>query len=96
GIGIPKEKIETIFDRFEQVDKSLTRKREGSGIGLSIVKTLVELHGGNINVISKLGVGSEFIFKLPVAVINEKIVDKSTSYESKIDKISIEFSDIYN
>lgn len=96
GIGIPIEKIETIFDRFEQVDKSLTRKREGSGIGLSIVKTLVELHGGNINVISKLGVGSEFIFKLPVAVINEKIVDKSTSYESKIDKISIEFSDIYN
>jgi signal transduction histidine kinase len=55
GIGIPEDKQESIFDRFIQVDKSLSRNREGSGIGLSIVKSLVELHGGTISLKSELG-----------------------------------------
>ena len=52
GIGIPKEKQHIIFERFRQIDKSLTREHEGSGIGLSLVKSLVELHKGNISLIS--------------------------------------------
>jgi two-component system CheB/CheR fusion protein len=66
GIGIPKEKQHIIFERFRQIDKSLTREHEGSGIGLSLVKSLVELHKGNISLISEPGCGSEFIIELPV------------------------------
>lgn len=97
GIGIPKDKLDMIFDRFGQVDKSLTRNREGSGIGLSLVKTLVEMHGGKIMVNSTVGEGSEFIIDLPALVLEEKEVNKDAIfYDSKIDKINIEFSDIYS
>lgn len=96
GIGIPKDKLDAIFDRFCQVDRSLTRNREGSGIGLSLVKTLVEMHGGKIMVNSTVGEGSEFIFDLPVIVLDEKEVSDAIFYDSKIDKINIEFSDIYS
>lgn len=95
GIGIPDDKIKLIFDRFEQVDKTLTRKREGSGIGLALVKKLVELHGGSINVVSKLSEGSEFIIELPVTVIDDEKIETS-DFENKVDKINIEFSDIYS
>jgi PAS domain S-box-containing protein len=96
GIGIPEAKINNIFNRFEQVDKTFTRKREGSGIGLALVKSLVELHGGSISVNSKINEGSEFIVNLPVTIAeNEEICTEST-FDSKVDKISIEFSDIYS
>lgn len=65
GLGIAKEELTNIFERFRQVDNSLTRKNEGSGIGLSIVKSLVELHGGEITVQSELNKGTRFIVKLP-------------------------------
>ena len=69
GIGIAPEKIESIFEMFEQVDQSLERTRGGLGIGLTIVKRLVELHGGQISVRSEgPGRGSEFIVRLPVLV----------------------------
>ncbi|WP_147568577.1 PAS domain-containing sensor histidine kinase, partial [[Clostridium] dakarense] len=64
GIGICKDKIDMIFDRFMQVDNSLTRRCEGSGIGLSLVKSLVEMHDGKINVYSEVGKGSEFVFEI--------------------------------
>lgn len=96
GIGIPEEKLKTIFNRFEQVDKTFTRKREGSGIGLALVKSLVEIHGGSINVISKINEGSEFIIELPVTIIENEETDIELTYESKVDKINIEFSDIYS
>lgn len=99
GIGIPEEKQKSIFDRFIQVDKSLSRNREGSGIGLSIVKSLVKMHGGNIDIISKWGKGSEFIIKLPNRRVQEnKKRSSSNSYleSNKIERIKIEFSDIYN
>ncbi|MEQ8156722.1 MAG: GAF domain-containing sensor histidine kinase, partial [Clostridiaceae bacterium] len=69
GIGIPEDKLNEIFDRFRQVDKSFTRKTEGSGIGLSLVKSLVEMHGGTISAESKYGEGTKFIIKLPVRVL---------------------------
>ena len=100
GIGIPDDKVNLIFDRFRQVDKSFTRDCEGSGIGLSLVKSLVEMQGGTIRVESKYGVGTKFIIKFPVKVSKHdsfeesiKVVDYSINdFE---DRIRIEFSDIY-
>jgi PAS domain S-box-containing protein len=68
GIGIPKEMQPRIFDRFVQVDRSLERSQGGLGIGLTLVKRLVELHGGGVEVHSDgPGKGSEFVVRLPVA-----------------------------
>jgi PAS domain S-box-containing protein len=66
GIGIPKEEFKKIFDRFYQVDSSLTRKVGGTGIGLNISKKYIELHEGHIWVKSEVGKGSTFSFTLPL------------------------------
>ena len=67
GEGIPPEDLPNIFERFYRVDKSRARVTGGSGLGLTIAKRLVEAHGGNITVESKLGKGSCFSFTLPIA-----------------------------
>jgi signal transduction histidine kinase len=67
GIGIAKEDIERIFQRFTQIDSSASRSQGGTGLGLAITKELVELHGGQIRVQSKLGKGSSFIFTMPIS-----------------------------
>lgn len=72
GIGIHRDLQEKIFERFEQADKSLSRRQEGSGIGLALTKQLVEMHNGIINIISEYGKGSEFIIKLPINTIHNK------------------------
>lgn len=95
GIGIPKGKQKLIFERFHQVDKSLTRSHEGSGIGLSIVKSLVELHEGNIKVKSEYKKGTEFILELPVKLVRSKNSLYNNSHGDNIEKINIEFSDIF-
>lgn len=103
GIGIQKDKQDLIFQRFRQVDKSLTRSHEGSGIGLSLVKSLVELHGGTIKVESEYGKGSEFIIVLPALVkegscnntLDEAAATSSRLSDSKVEAINVEFSDIY-
>ncbi|WP_291637859.1 HAMP domain-containing sensor histidine kinase [Clostridium sp.] len=96
GIGIQEDKLELIFQRFRQVDKSFTRNREGSGIGLSLVKALVEMHDGTITVKSEYGMGSEFIVELPIVTINEEAQTKLYSqYEdSRLERVKVEFSDI--
>lgn len=66
GIGIREEQQPFIFDRFMQASTSITSGRESTGLGLAITKTYLKLMGGNIEVHSKVNVGSEFIFKLPV------------------------------
>ncbi|MBC7249552.1 MAG: GAF domain-containing sensor histidine kinase [Anaerolineae bacterium] len=66
GIGIPRKELDRVFDRFYQVEPSLSRRYEGMGLGLSIAKGMVELHGGRIWVESEVGKGSTFIFCLPV------------------------------
>ncbi len=66
GIGIPADKLPHVFDRFYQVDDSNTRKAEGTGIGLTLTKELIQLMGGTIHVKSVLGQGSEFTVRLPV------------------------------
>ncbi len=67
GIGIEKDKFASIFESFEQVDGSIERKYGGTGLGLSVSKQLVELHGGEIKVESEPGKGSTFIFTLPIS-----------------------------
>ncbi len=67
GIGIPKDRMETIFRSFEQADGSIAREYGGSGLGLSITRQLVELHKGKIWVDSEVGQGSTFYFTLPIA-----------------------------
>ena len=93
GIGIPIDIQDMIFERFVQVDKSLTRLNEGSGIGLSIVKSIVELNKGEIYLDSDGENGTEFEILLP----NEKLEDYEydNNYKVNLDKIELEFSDIY-
>lgn len=99
GIGIEKQKLKIIFERFRQVDKSLNRNNEGSGIGLSLVKSLVEMHKGNICVKSEYGKGTEFTVELPVKLVEEKNEIKNTNdyiIGSELEKMKIEFSDIHH
>lgn len=93
GIGIPIDIQDMIFERFVQGDKSLTRLNEGSGIGLSIVKSIVELNKGEIYLDSDGENGTEFEILLP----NEKLEDYEydNNYKVNLDKIELEFSDIY-
>jgi two-component system phosphate regulon sensor histidine kinase PhoR len=70
GIGIPKEDLEHIFNRFYTVDKAHSRKLGGSGLGLSITKTIIEKHKGKINASSVIGEGTEFIITLPLELEN--------------------------
>ena len=65
GLGIPKEDIPRLFERFYRVDKTRSRKLGGVGLGLAIVKHIVMSYGGNIEVRSKKGKGSEFIIEIP-------------------------------
>lgn len=71
GIGIPKEKISELFTEFYQIDNSLARRFEGTGLGLALTKKLIELQGGTISVESIDGVGSTFTFKLPISQENK-------------------------
>jgi len=65
GIGIPKDKLNKVFEKFSQVDNSSTRKYEGTGLGLPIVKSIIEMHNGHIWAESGQGQGTTFIFTLP-------------------------------
>jgi signal transduction histidine kinase len=80
GIGIPENKLVTIFDMFSQVESALSRSRGGLGIGLSLTQRLVQLHGGTVVAHSNgLGAGSEFVVRLPLdpGVIESKAADQA-------------------
>jgi len=66
GVGIPATEQERIFDRFTRVDNSLTRKTPGAGLGLFLVKAVIEAHGGRVWVESQPGQGSTFNFTIPI------------------------------
>ena len=94
GIGISKEKIDHIFQRFYQVDNLLSRGSEGSGIGLCIVDEIIRMHGGNINIESEINKGTTFEIVLNVSKSN--FIDKE---EEKTDRnikdiVKVEMSDI--
>ncbi|KGN02313.1 histidine kinase [Clostridium novyi A str. 4570] len=98
GIGISKSHQQIIFERFFQIDKSLSRNQEGSGVGLSLVKSFVDLHNGSIKLNSQIDNGSEFLITLPVTHLKDKdilIYSDISPYEFKSDQLNIEFSDIY-
>ncbi|HID0824798.1 TPA: ATP-binding protein, partial [Clostridium botulinum] len=94
GVGIPSDKLESIFERFFQIDKTLKKNKEGTGIGLHLVKSFVEMHNGKVTINSELGKGTEFIIKLPAIVCEEQIKSKNVVYEANIERINMEFSDI--
>jgi len=97
GEIISKEDKELIFSKFIQVENHIRRQNEGSGIGLYLVKCLVELHEGEIWVNSEVECGTEFVFYIPIKTINseEDIKIYSIEQHSIIEKCNIEFSDIY-
>lgn len=95
GVGIPNDKLKFIFTKFAQVDTTLSRNAEGSGVGLSLVKRFVELHKGKIEVESKEGIGSKFTVSL---LNNKKRLKESRGLNKFItdsEKMHIEFADIY-
>ncbi len=68
GVGIEKNDLPRIYDRFTQLDQSLSRKHEGTGLGLALCKEVIEFMGGTINVVSEIGVGSTFYFDLTLPI----------------------------
>jgi len=91
GIGIPKEDMENLFRYFSPLDMSMTRKQNGAGLGLAVSKGMVELHGGNMWVISEPGIGSKFIFTIPVYkrheefnLLIEEAIEKARHNDNKI------------
>ena len=95
GIGIEEKNLVVLFDRFKQVDKSLSRNTEGTGIGLSLVKSIVELHSGRIYAESEVGKGSKFTFKLPSRNITNENVIHCNKISSKNESVKVELSDIH-
>src|SRR5690606_14812089 len=91
GPGIPANMQQTIFEKFRPVGSRETRAFEGSGMGLSIVKTFVELHQGTIKVLSGSEGGSEFIVQLPVKVFKE-----ADEIKSDPGRLGPQFSEILN
>jgi signal transduction histidine kinase len=107
GIGIPEDKLSIIFDRYKQVDGNYIRNREGSGIGLSLVKVFTEAHGGNISVTSANMKGTTFHIRLPAKkLITNQISEVERNFSTsrapfivstgEVSRINIEFSDIYS
>lgn len=99
GIGIPSEMKDEIFNRFIKLDNSLSRKAEGSGMGLALVKLLVELHKGNITLNSNVNFGTEFVIELPTVDASLEVCaarQKKVNFEKNItESVEMEFSDIY-
>ena len=90
GIGIPKDKLEHIFERFNQGNKETTRKFGGTGLGLAIVKNLIELQNGEIYVKSKEGFGSEFVVTLTYPIVYENDLPEQESLKIDFEKLANE------
>lgn len=98
GIGIPEDKFDLIFERFGQIDSSLTRNVEGSGLGLTLARQIVEALGGEIFVKSKLGEGSIFTVLLPAHKVPARILKKNAIplMKNQLEQITaMELSDIH-
>ena len=98
GIGIEAKDMERIFDRFSQAGDLFTRQNEGSGIGLSLVKAYVKMHGGHVRATSVPGAGSRFVFSIPMELVMDE-----TGHPMPVEpvedpfrgsRLEIEFSDV--
>lgn len=94
GTGIPEDKINKIFYMFYQVDSLMTRKSEGSGIGLCIVKDIVEIHGGKIEVESKVNLGTTFKICIPIKIVEDENCDDNLHILDIESVVNLEMSDI--
>ncbi len=90
GRGIPKDMLKTIFDRFSQVDGSLSRSHEGTGIGLSLVNEIVKVHGGKVHAESREGKGAKFIVDLkkgdkhyPASILDRRVEDRPGTFKKR-------------
>ena len=96
GIQLDEDSVKIIFKTFTRADNMLSRRCEGSGIGLYIVKSLVELHNGDIWVDVSENNKTKFIFDLPIVYVNDGVENKNIKINSdKIERCNMEFSDIY-
>jgi signal transduction histidine kinase len=104
GIGISKDRLNRIFEVFNK-DENLVLNKEGTGLGLYLVKAFVEAHGGKIQVKSERSVGSEFGISLPAKALNQSLYPSVTEPQSRyrhitsyngVQRVNIEFSDIYS
>jgi signal transduction histidine kinase len=97
GIGIPEKNQKEIFGKFSQVDSFHHRQGEGSGLGLSIVKLILEMHKGEILLESESGSGSIFTIRLPDRQIPENMVNEyQKNINETVDRLDVEYSDIYS
>ncbi|MEA5488703.1 ATP-binding protein [Pseudanabaena sp. CCNP1317] len=90
GIGIPPDQIKRLFQPFVQVESALNRNYEGSGLGLVLVKRLVELHGGEVRLTSELGVGSCFTIAIPISPFCDLSIEPEPTLPSNTEVIEVE------
>ena len=96
GIGIPSDKLQTVFEAFKQVDGTISREFGGTGLGLSISKTIVDLMGGKIELESEFGVGTTFIVTLPLSQKNRAITVEKVKEPvvEKVEKVTTEVVEV--
>ena len=96
GIGIPEDQFDVIFKRFRQVDGPTYNKSEGSGIGLALCKSMIEMHNGTIKVESKINEGTSFILTIPIEKSENDDYLTNIQNTNKHDIIQVEYSDFLN
>jgi len=94
GIGIAAEDLQRLSKPFEQIDSQHSRQHEGTGLGLALSKSLVELHGGNFKIESQLGVGTTVIFTLPNVPIITEVVQEDRSVTNEINELAQNIADV--
>ena len=94
GIGISKEDIERLAQPFEQIDSQHSRQHEGTGLGLALSKSLVELHGGNFTIESVVGQGTTVIFTLPNRPPEKKVVQDTNEVGNEISRLAQDIADV--
>ena len=94
GIGISQEDIDRLAQPFEQIDSQHSRQHEGTGLGLALSKSLVELHGGNFKISSVVGEGTTVTFTLPTSVQKKAAKPDTNEVGSEISRLAQDIADV--